>query len=90
MLKLKEKAIALIFAAAIALTGSAAFAQTKVSGVVSDTFGEPLPGASVVENGTQNGVITDLDGAYTITVKDGATLSFSFIGFLHSCPLKIS
>lgn len=82
MLKLKEKAIALIFAAAIALTGSAAFAQTKVSGVVSDTFGEPLPGASVVENGTQNGVITDLDGAYTITVKDGATLSFSFIGFL--------
>ncbi|TAJ14458.1 SusC/RagA family TonB-linked outer membrane protein [Marinilabiliaceae bacterium JC017] len=53
-----------------------------VSGTVVDPQGEPLPGVNVYEKGTTNGVITSIDGTYTITVSDeNATLVFSFIGF---------
>ncbi len=62
------------------LATTALFAQNKVSGVVSDDIGAVI-GASVMEKGTNNGVITDLDGQYTITVKPGATLVFSSIGY---------
>ncbi|GAA5040839.1 SusC/RagA family TonB-linked outer membrane protein [Marivirga lumbricoides] len=55
--------------------------QQVVSGTVTDETGEPLPGASVMEKGTNNGAITDIDGNYTIEVTDGATLVISFIGF---------
>ncbi|MBU2465511.1 MAG: carboxypeptidase-like regulatory domain-containing protein [Bacteroidetes bacterium] len=41
-----------------------------------------IPGASVIEKGTLNGTITDIDGNYTITVKDGqATLEFAYVGY---------
>lgn len=53
----------------------------KVTGVVSDTSGEPIIGASVVEKGTSNGTITDLDGKFTIEVNAGATLNISYIGY---------
>ena len=62
------------------LATTALFAQNKVSGTVTDDIG-PVVGASVVEKGTNNGAITDLDGKYTITVKRGATLVFSSIGY---------
>ena len=61
------------------LATTALFAQTKVTGTVSDDIG-PVIGASVMEKGTSNGAITDLDGNYVITVKPGATLVFSSIG----------
>ncbi|MBO4624211.1 MAG: TonB-dependent receptor [Bacteroidales bacterium] len=65
----------------LALLASAAlFAQNKVTGKVSDDQG-PAIGVSVMEKGTNNGVITDLDGNYVITVKPGATLVFSSIGY---------
>ncbi|UQD56448.1 TonB-dependent receptor [Flavobacterium sp. K5-23] len=57
------------------------FAQKDVSGVVKDKSGQALPGVNIVEKGTNNGVSTDIDGAYRIKVKDGATLIFSYIGF---------
>ncbi|WP_185967789.1 SusC/RagA family TonB-linked outer membrane protein [Formosa sediminum] len=58
------------------------FAQLKaVTGVVSDFEGSLLPGASVSEKGTSNGVITDFDGAFTIEVSEGATLVVSFVGY---------
>ena len=62
---------------------STAFAQSvKVSGVVTDASnGEPLPYASVVLNGTETGTMTDLNGAYSITVPSNGTLIFSSIGF---------
>ena len=56
-------------------------AQVKVSGVVKDEAGNGVIGASVVEKGTTNGAVTDLDGNYAITVKPGATLVFSSIGY---------
>lgn len=52
----------------------------EVTGTVSDANG-PLPGASVVVQGTTTGTQTDFDGNYTIAVNEGATLVFSYIGF---------
>ena len=57
------------------------FAQKEVSGVVKENTGNALPGVNIVEKGTQNGVSTDMNGAYKIKVKDGATLVFSYVGF---------
>jgi TonB-linked SusC/RagA family outer membrane protein len=60
---------------------SMALAQMKVSGKISDAAGEALVGASVVEKGTNNGVITDIDGNFSLTVKEAATLQVSMVGF---------
>jgi iron complex outermembrane receptor protein len=65
----------------ILLNASFLFAQKEVSGVVKDNTGIALPGVNIIEKGTSNGVSTDVDGAYKIKVKDGATLVFSYIGF---------
>ena len=73
------KALAVAISALLAL--SSAFAQVRVSGTVYDQNGEALAGAGVVEKGTTNGTMTDLDGKYQLTVKEGATLEVSFIGF---------
>lgn len=51
-----------------------------VNGLVVDATGEPIIGASVVEKGTSNGIVTDLDGKFTLNVKPGATLKVSFVG----------
>ena len=53
----------------------------KISGNVSDDQG-PLIGATVMEKGTSNGVVTDIDGNFIINVNPGATLIFSYIGYL--------
>ena len=56
--------------------------QVTVTGVVKDKSGVPIPGVNVFNKADQlNGVITDFDGNYTITVPSDATLVFSFIGF---------
>jgi iron complex outermembrane receptor protein len=57
------------------------FAQKEISGAVKDNAGAALPGVNIIEKGTNNGVSTDIDGAYKIKVKDGATLVFSYVGF---------
>ena len=50
------------------------FAQKSVSGTVSDSAGVPLPGATVVVDGTSNGVTTDFDGVYSIMANEGDVL----------------
>ena len=55
--------------------------QKTVTGIVVDEIGIPLPGASVVEVGTTNGVSTDFDGNYTIDVSENSSLEFSFVGY---------
>ncbi|WP_430813941.1 SusC/RagA family TonB-linked outer membrane protein [Carboxylicivirga sp. RSCT41] len=55
--------------------------QKQVTGKVTDAGGEALPGVNIIEKGTTNGVITNLDGEYVITVSAGATISYSYIGF---------
>ena len=62
--------------------GVQAFAQSSVSGKVTDQSGEPLVGVNVLVKGTTNGTMTDLDGKYTLSnLKQGAVLVFSSIGF---------
>ena len=64
------------------LIGTSVFAQTKqVTGVVKDATGETVIGASVVEKGTTNGVITDFDGVFKLTVSENAVLQISYIGY---------
>ena len=60
--------------------GFYAQAQT-ISGTVTDENGVPLPGASVVVQGTSDGVSTDFDGNYSINASSGDTLVFSFVGY---------
>jgi len=58
------------------------FGQVKtVSGIITDEFGSPLPGVSVAETGTLNGVSTDFDGIYSIKVKVGSSLTFAYLGY---------
>ena len=53
----------------------------SVKGVVTDTKGEPIIGANVVEKGTTNGCITNIDGEFTLNTPTNATLVISFIGY---------
>ena len=55
--------------------------KKTVSGIVKDENGEPIIGANVVEKGTTNGTVTDMDGKYTLTVTLGGSLQISYIGF---------
>lgn len=58
-------------------------AQSSVSGTVIDNFGDPVVGASVVEKGTGNGIMTDFDGKFTLKLKnDKSKLSVSYVGMV--------
>jgi len=60
---------------------AATYAQKQVSGKVIDESGMTLPGVNVMEKGTTNGTISDMDGNYSLTVGNNATLVFSYIGY---------
>ncbi len=77
---------------------SAASAQQhrKVTGTVIAANGEPIIGASILEKGTSNGIITDLDGNFELTLTQGSELQISYVGFITQTvkitdnkPLKI-
>jgi TonB-linked SusC/RagA family outer membrane protein len=55
-----------------------------VTGIVTDTSGEPVIGANVMEKGAANGTITDVDGRFSLTVPADAVLQVSYIGYLTS------
>lgn len=64
--------------------GAALYGQNKtVTGVVNDDAGYPMPGAFILQQGTSNGAMTDLDGIYEIKVPEGAVLVVSCMGFLE-------
>ena len=72
----------MIVALALLFAGSAGAQETKtIKGMVRDVTGEPLIGANVIEKGTNNGVITDVDGNFTLTVPADATLSIAYMGY---------
>ena len=71
-----------LFMALFLMNVSWAFAQLTVTGRVQSKSGEPLIGVNVVEKGTTNGTVTDLDGNYSLRTEKGKTLVFSYIGFL--------
>lgn len=66
------------------------FQQTQkvLTGVVTDATGLPVIGANIVEKGTKNGSVTDIDGKYSIRVTPGATLVVSYIGY-HTQEIKV-
>ena len=53
----------------------------RVTGIVKDATGESIIGASVLEKGTNNGIITDIDGNFSLSVTPNSTLVISFIGY---------
>ncbi|HEU4553711.1 MAG TPA: TonB-dependent receptor [Chitinophaga sp.] len=57
-------------------------AVVTISGTITDEKNQPLPGVNVVEKGTHHGTVTDGNGKYTIRVSDGATLVFTFTGYI--------
>ena len=85
--------VAIMFCFIFLLSGSYAYAadettsvssvqQTiQIKGTVTDTSGEPIIGASVLEKGTTNGTITDLDGNFTLSCSMGTSLVVSYIGY---------
>ena len=67
---------------ALLIIGAQAFAQTSVSGKVTDSSGEPLVGANVLVKGTTNGTMTDYNGNWSLNnLRQGAVLVFSSIGY---------
>ena len=54
----------------------------KVTGKITDAQNEPMIGVSVLEKGTTNGVISDMEGDYSLSVKPGATIVYSYIGYV--------
>ncbi len=79
---LKRK-IALLFAVFLACSLTVSAQSVALTGIVKDVFGEGIIGANVVEKGTTNGTVTDLDGNFSLTVsgKD-AVLTISFLGYI--------
>ena len=68
-----------LFVATISMTQ----AQNTITGTVLDETGMPLPGASVIEKGTQNGTSTDFDGKFSINISENAiTIEISYVGYI--------
>ena len=81
ILNLKQGTQKAMFFVFFLLCSTVMLAQNKVSGTVLDATGEPLIGVSVLEAGTTNGVVTDFDGNFSLAVKSGAQLTFSYVGY---------
>ena len=69
------------FLVVLMLSSSLIFAQDTISGSVSDADNNPIPGATIVVEGTNTGVVTDFDGNYQINASTGDQLTFSSLGF---------
>ena len=82
LIRLKTCKIALFLFLLGVLNAFNTHGQIKtISGVVTDELNTPLSGVTVVETGTINGVATDFNGKYFIKIKEGVSLSFSYIGY---------
>lgn len=76
----KMKSLWVLFA--LCLFPVVAYAQSiSVSGTVVDELGEPILGANIIQKGTTNGVLTDIDGNFSLKAPNGATLVVSYIGY---------
>ena len=59
------------------------FAQTQLSGIVTGADGVPIPGASVLVQGTNNGTTTDFDGNFTVSVETNQSIEISYVGYVN-------
>ena len=72
----------LLFAFALSFNLNASFQGFSITGKVTDAAGEPLPGVTVMIKGSQQGTVTDTNGAYSLQIpNENTTLTFSFLGF---------
>lgn len=69
-----------VFLTAFLISLEVSAQNVRVSGVVTDALG-PIPGANIMEEGTTNGTVTDVNGKYSISVSAKSTLVFSCIGY---------
>lgn len=78
-----KKGIALLLITLFSVLCSfSTYAQVKkVTGTITDEIGMPLPGANVIEKGTQNGAVTDFDGNFSILVSSKSIITVSYIGY---------
>lgn len=53
----------------------------QITGVIKDAAGEPVIGATVIEKGTANGTVADIDGAFSLEVEDGKSIVISYVGY---------
>ena len=81
ILNLKQGTQKALFFVFFVFCSTVMVAQNKVSGIVQDATGEPLIGVSILEVGTNNGTVTDIDGKFSLTVNRGAKISFSYVGY---------
>src|SRR5690554_5346389 len=58
------------------------FAQTRVSGIVVDTSGDPIIGATILIKGTGDGTVTDIDGGFTLVAPQNSTIIISYVGMI--------
>ena len=77
---MKQKRFLLCFLSL--LLSTIMYAQSTITGNVTDQTGEAVIGCTVLEKGTSNGTITDFDGNFTLQVQAGKTLVFSYVGYL--------
>ena len=77
-MKTKFTSIIMMF---IMMISQWSFAQQNITGTVSDSAGVPIPGATVLVTGTNNGVTTDFDGNYSIMASEDDVLSVSYVGY---------
>ncbi|MHB0755533.1 SusC/RagA family TonB-linked outer membrane protein [Polaribacter sp. M15] len=75
---MKQVLLILIFFLGIVFS---AISQNTVVGTITDELGDPIPGVSVQEKNTSNGIVSDFDGNYKIKVAENAVLIFSYLGF---------
>ena len=80
---MKKARILLTLLASVMMSITAFAQRQQFSGTVIDDGGLPVIGASVVEKGTSNGAITDIDGHFTVEVEQGATLVVSYVGYTN-------
>ncbi|WP_276166003.1 SusC/RagA family TonB-linked outer membrane protein [Zobellia alginiliquefaciens] len=76
-MKLKRLLLLLLFGSMVSLQ-----AQQNLTGTITDESGQPLPGVNVLVKGTTVGTVADFDGNYSIEASEGATLEFSYLGFV--------
>lgn len=65
----------------ISLKKQKSIPEKKVTGIVKDEYGEPIVGANVVEKGTTNGTVTDMNGNYSLEISSSGILLVSYIGY---------
>lgn len=84
MKSLFRKTLQAVLAGAMLLLGVGAYAQQALTGRVVDTGGQPVIGASVIVEGTTNGVITDADGSFSIKAAAGSPVVISCLGYVDA------